>query len=64
MFSKGLVIRADAELSLCFNDVRDDPDIGVVILTGAYTNILTLCMQSYFIAGHYQAACIIAAFRP
>ncbi|KAL0044141.1 hypothetical protein WJX82_000402 [Trebouxia sp. C0006] len=27
----------NAELSLCFNDVRDDPDIGVVILTGAGT---------------------------
>lgn len=27
---------ADAELSLCFNDVRDDPDIGVVILTGKF----------------------------
>ena len=26
--------RTVAELSLCFADARDDPDIGVVILTG------------------------------
>ena len=32
-----VVVCADAELSLCFNDVRDDPDIGVVILTGDFT---------------------------
>ena len=28
---------SDAEMSLCFNDARDDPDIGVVILTGTFS---------------------------
>ncbi|KAL3142336.1 hypothetical protein ABBQ38_002676 [Trebouxia sp. C0009 RCD-2024] len=27
----------NVELSLCFNDARDDPDVGVIILTGAGT---------------------------
>lgn len=25
---------ADAELSLCFNDARDDPEVGAIIFTG------------------------------
>ena len=40
---------ADAELSLCFNDVRDDPDMGVVILTGKLIcRLPTYCLRLIF----------------
>lgn len=35
---------ADAELALCFNDARDDPDVGAIILTG-----IMLCPYSFLV---------------
>lgn len=35
--------RTVQELSLCFADARDDPDVGVIILTGA--------VSGYFLQG-------------
>ena len=39
--------RTVQELSLCFADARDDPDIGVVILTGPRLDDMDLAQSSY-----------------